>query len=77
MARPKLAINRDTRSELIQVTQDMIQTKGFYAFTFQELSNKLKIRKASIHYKSIGLHRRLSRYWLNFLRNKKLKQRSN
>src|SRR5271156_6112888 len=50
MARPKLAISRDTRSELIQVAQDVIQTKGFYAFTFQELSDRLKIRKSSIHY---------------------------
>ena len=49
MGRPKLS-NRNTKAELIQAARIIIQTKGFHAFTFQDLADKLKIRKPSIYH---------------------------
>jgi TetR/AcrR family transcriptional repressor of nem operon len=49
MARPKLS-NRNTKAELVQTAKEIILTKGFHAFTYEDLANRVKIRKASIHY---------------------------
>jgi TetR/AcrR family transcriptional repressor of nem operon len=50
MARPKLSYKRNTKAEIIEAATVIAQTKGFQAFTYQDLADKLKIRKASIHY---------------------------
>jgi TetR/AcrR family transcriptional regulator, transcriptional repressor for nem operon len=50
MGRPNLADAKDTRAELSKVAMEMIQTKGYNAFSYQDLAERLNIRKASIHY---------------------------
>lgn len=50
MGRPTLAESKDTKAELTQLALEMIQTRGYHAFSYQDLANRLKIRKASIHY---------------------------
>jgi TetR/AcrR family transcriptional repressor of nem operon len=50
MARPKLSYKRNTRDDIIKAATAITQTKGFHAFTYQDLADKLKIRKSSIHY---------------------------
>lgn len=50
MGRPTLAETKDTRNDLIRVALEMIQTRGFSAFSYQDLADRLGLRKASIHY---------------------------
>lgn len=50
MGRPTLADSKDTKAELTQVALEMIQTRGYNAFSYQDLADRLEIRKASIHY---------------------------
>lgn len=50
MGRPALADARDTRSEILKLTQQLIQTHGYNGFSYQDISDALGIRKASIHY---------------------------
>src|SRR4051812_46001506 len=50
MARPKLSEARDTRAEILALAVELVQTHGFTAFSYQDLSDRLHIRKASIHY---------------------------
>ena len=39
-----------TADEILDVAQDLIQTRGYSAFSYQDISDSLGIRKASIHY---------------------------
>jgi TetR/AcrR family transcriptional repressor of nem operon len=50
MGRPSLADARDTRTEILKLTQQFIQTHGYNGFSYQDISDALGIRKASIHY---------------------------
>jgi TetR/AcrR family transcriptional regulator, transcriptional repressor for nem operon len=50
MGRPTLAEAKDTKAELSRVAMEMIQTRGYNAFSYQDLADRLNIRKASIHY---------------------------
>ncbi|MEM7183153.1 MAG: TetR/AcrR family transcriptional regulator [Spirochaetota bacterium] len=40
----------DRKTEIIQHSQDLVRTIGFSAFSYQDLSDRLGIRKASIHH---------------------------
>lgn len=40
----------ETRKELLTLAQDLLQRRGASGFSFQDLADRLKIRKASIHY---------------------------
>lgn len=40
----------DTKSRLLDVAQDLIQRNGVNGMSFQDLSNQVGIRKASVHY---------------------------
>lgn len=40
----------DTRSELVTVATELVMTRGFASFSFQDLADRVGIRKASIHY---------------------------
>jgi TetR/AcrR family transcriptional repressor of nem operon len=50
MARPKFSYKRNTKAEIIKAATAIAQTKGFHALTYQDLADRVKIRKASIHY---------------------------
>lgn len=39
-----------TASEILDVAEALIQTRGYSAFSYQDISDALGIRKASIHY---------------------------
>ena len=39
-----------TAEEILDIAQDLIQTRGYSAFSYQDIADVLKIRKASIHY---------------------------
>jgi AcrR family transcriptional regulator len=41
---------KSTRENIVQLAQEMIQIRGYNAFSYQDLSDRLKIKKASIHY---------------------------
>ncbi len=40
----------ETRSALLEVAEELVQTRGFNAFSFRDLSERVGIRTASIHY---------------------------
>jgi TetR/AcrR family transcriptional repressor of nem operon len=40
----------DTRQHILYLAQDLIQKRGYNAFSYQDLSDELKIKKASIHH---------------------------
>ncbi len=40
----------DRRSQLLEVAADLVQSKGWSAFSFQDLAEAVGIRKASIHH---------------------------
>ena len=42
--------SRDTRDQLMDVAQELIQKRGINAFSFQDLSDSVGIRKASVHH---------------------------
>jgi len=50
MAARPVASTGDTAQRLIEVAMELIQTRGFSAISYQDLADRLGIRKASIHY---------------------------
>ena len=42
--------NKDTRTNIMDVAQDLIQRRGVNGMSFQDISDAVKIRKASIHH---------------------------
>lgn len=40
----------NTAEEILNIAELLIQTRGYSAFSYQDISDKLGIRKASIHY---------------------------
>jgi TetR/AcrR family transcriptional repressor of nem operon len=50
MANTSVASSGDTAQRLIDVAMELIQTRGFSAISYQDLADRLGIRKASIHY---------------------------
>lgn len=47
---PPKAPERDTREEILNLARELTQTRSFNWLSYQDLSNQLEIRKASIHY---------------------------
>jgi TetR/AcrR family transcriptional repressor of nem operon len=43
-------MTNETRSALLEVAEELVQTRGFNAFSFRDLSERVGIRTASIHY---------------------------
>lgn len=41
---------KDTKSEIIQIADELIRTKGYNAFSYTDISERLKIKNASVHY---------------------------
>ena len=50
MPKTKAAPRSDTREEILDLAQMLIQTRGYSAFSYQDIAAALGIRKASIHY---------------------------
>ncbi len=42
--------NRDTKNEILILARDLLQSRGFSAFSYKDIADGLGIRKASIHY---------------------------
>lgn len=40
----------DTREAILEVAKELLQTRGFNAFSYQDIADRVGIRKASIHY---------------------------
>lgn len=40
----------NTREAILELTQELIQTKGYNSFSYGDISEKLGIKRASIHY---------------------------
>lgn len=40
----------DTREQLLDLAQELVQTRGYNAFSFRDLAERLGIKTASIHY---------------------------
>lgn len=41
---------RDTKAKIIELTRNLVQERGYNAFSYQDLAQEMGIRKASIHY---------------------------
>jgi TetR/AcrR family transcriptional regulator, transcriptional repressor for nem operon len=50
MRKPSARTQPDTANEILDLAQDLIQTRGYSAFSYQDIADVLQIRKASIHY---------------------------
>ncbi|MCW8914300.1 MAG: TetR/AcrR family transcriptional regulator [Magnetovibrio sp.] len=44
----------DTRAQIVEIGDDLLQTRGFNAFSYQDIADVLGIRKASVHYHFAG-----------------------
>ena len=40
----------DTAEQILDTMQDLIQVRGFNAVSYQDIADRIGIRKASIHY---------------------------
>ena len=40
----------DTAEQILDLAETLIQTRGYSAFSYQDIADSLGIRKASIHY---------------------------
>ncbi len=40
----------DTEQKILDIAEDLLQTRGFNGFSYQDIANAVGIRKASIHY---------------------------
>lgn len=40
----------ETRDRILDIAQDLLQSRGFHAFSYQDIAEALGIKKASIHY---------------------------
>ena len=62
--------NTDTRTRILDVAQDLIQRRGLNAMSFQDLSDAVGIRKASVHHhfasKADMVRALLERYQIEF-----------
>lgn len=43
-------VETDTKTKILDIAQDMLQDKGFNAFSYQHISSLLGIKNAAIHY---------------------------
>jgi TetR/AcrR family transcriptional repressor of nem operon len=50
MGRPANSETRDTKAELLSAALELVQTRGYHAFSYQDLADRLEIKKASVHY---------------------------
>lgn len=41
---------KDTRTDIVTIADELIRTKGYNAFSYTDISTKLNIKNASIHY---------------------------
>ena len=46
----KTPTTRDTRQEILDVSEEMLRSRSFNSFSYQDISQRVGIRKASIHY---------------------------
>lgn len=42
--------NSSTAERILDIAQDLLQRKGFNGFSYQDIAERIEIRKASIHY---------------------------
>ena len=42
--------NTDTKTQLLDAAQELVQTRGYNAFSYKDLAERIGIRTASIHY---------------------------
>jgi TetR/AcrR family transcriptional repressor of nem operon len=54
------SVRGDTKEKIIALATELIETKGYSAFSYQDIADRLGIKKASIHYhfpskESLGL----------------------
>lgn len=47
---PTVANKPDTRERILDIAQDLLQTRGYNAFSYQDIADALGIKKASLHY---------------------------
>ncbi len=66
-----MSMAQDTKAAILDVAQDLIQSRGANAISYQHISERVQIRKASVHYhfptKEDLLEAVLARYCETFL----------
>ena len=40
----------DTRTSILNLAEKLIRTRGYHAFSYQDISKPLKIKNAAVHY---------------------------
>jgi TetR/AcrR family transcriptional regulator, transcriptional repressor for nem operon len=50
MSKSNSAPHSETAQRIVEIAMDLIQTRGFSAISYQDIADRLAIRKASIHY---------------------------
>lgn len=70
--KPPQPPRHDRSQQILDVAQDLIQTRGFNAFSYADIARSLKLTKASLHYhypsKTDLGHSLIQRYERRFLR---------
>lgn len=44
------ALQVDTRERILDIAQNLLETRGYNAFSYQDIADELGIKKASLHY---------------------------
>ena len=69
-------VNGDTAARILDVAQELFQTRGYNGISYQDISDRVGIRKASIHHHfaskadlAVALVRRYRACWKEFLKD--------
>ena len=45
-----MAVKRDTKNQILDIAEALLQERGFHAFSYQHIASKLGVKNAAIHY---------------------------
>jgi TetR/AcrR family transcriptional regulator, transcriptional repressor for nem operon len=45
-----MVVKRDTKSQILDIAEALLQERGFHAFSYQHIATKLGVKNAAIHY---------------------------
>src|SRR5436309_10731187 len=54
MAQRARRVNGDTASQILDVAERLVQSRGFNGFSYADVASELEISKASLHYHFAG-----------------------
>lgn len=45
-----MAVKRDTKNQILDIAEALLQERGYHAFSYQHIASKLGVKNAAIHY---------------------------